>query len=1169
MLFKRLLRMTTKTKKGPIRSNNKKMVANKETVKSHADISKHVISKKIEIKNPALVRKAVFRYQNLSAKEFSQLLQTYLNAVTLDVSNNNISSLSPNDIPANRSIHGIDLSYNNIIQTPQLTNLSNLIELRLRNNQIKELGTNITFPSTLKHLDLSFNHIEKIENLEFLSSLQSLFLEGNRIAYISSLRSLSLNTTLVELALYGNPLELLTPQYKIFIMNLIPSLNKLNGKLVVHYSRTEKSYEMYYDTHKISCEASTSFSLSAKAKLNEAANINANAAILNQSILNSTCNTTMIVHPYFLPITTATVVKPVAAITHVGLTSVIMTPTPTTQAKVSETASTVIDGTSATDTMTASSRSSAIPWRKEPKLKPRDTKASASASMRAAAAAVTSQPSTKTPTTHASSSATTSDSVSDSSSHNTSLSIQNYSVLSHTSTSRSSLLCPSSTAQSSARMSSLFGHPSTFDDTSHTSTITNATFRTNSKNKKIQKITQLTNNNIRNNRNDSSNRSSIKINKETIPRLNMVPFIEPLPWLTAECRHVVDLDELERNEGESEKPINSVVAITGSSNSNSNNNNTSKVVSAGVSANASPAVNGSREYSGVGGRLVQQQQPIKAKASPIAVTSPLLRSRVDTAAAGPAFVPPPLPAAAAFASQASHSTNQVNTYIQTLVPTHVVSSPSLPSTAPTAVGQAATAVQRTKQNVVLNTNQINQNNGQKVAQKTVDLKESKSPNKKTKNANNRYINFIDSVDIDLDIMAIEREMHLRGSDSREVSAAVPPRSSTSQTSNLKSSSNLNKNKDSKGSSIWQRISASAAGDNSQTFYHNHSNNNSRDMNDESDTVYTEQEIFRNSVEMYLNHDPRDGPYPNESFYSHHSNSGHVSVTGSLSNSEEDPFSSSRSGNQQDDNESQYSSPIDGPHIVNGVTVLDGRSRRKNSIHRNVRSSTKQTDKTNSGNGIKYGRAASLASVTADNVNQTSSKSHFSIKTMSDVQAVLNTLQKSIRDRSAKTNSSPSTSNPRTSNKHVNSRHHLVSSNPVIESGGMTPMTSIGQAEVVNISSQPVLKPTGSKNNRDNSMNSDIRLNDAIQVSNNNRREQIVQSIMTSKVWRNNAASMLTSTTTTKTANVSPQPVSSSSSRSSGDESRDRDKDKDYEDTKENLPSNMVYAAHSRLPLFLL
>ena len=86
------------------------------------------------------VRNGIYRYQQLTSEQLIQLLCKNEQLLTLDISNNIITSFifSQNTIFTN--LLGIDFSFNNLTKCPDLNqHMPHLVELHLRNNQITNL----------------------------------------------------------------------------------------------------------------------------------------------------------------------------------------------------------------------------------------------------------------------------------------------------------------------------------------------------------------------------------------------------------------------------------------------------------------------------------------------------------------------------------------------------------------------------------------------------------------------------------------------------------------------------------------------------------------------------------------------------------------------------------------------------------------------------------------------------------------------------------------------------------------------------------------------------------------------------------------------------------------------------------------------------------------------
>lgn len=138
---------------------------------------------------PDKITEATFRNQSLSTAGCELIIAPLVCVTALDLSQNNIDSF-PCGLP--HTLLGLDLSHNRLCQFSLTPKMGNLIELRLKGNQIAST-TSLSSGTNLRHLDLSSNRISRIEGLECLVGLETLLLESNCIGSALALRALSFN----------------------------------------------------------------------------------------------------------------------------------------------------------------------------------------------------------------------------------------------------------------------------------------------------------------------------------------------------------------------------------------------------------------------------------------------------------------------------------------------------------------------------------------------------------------------------------------------------------------------------------------------------------------------------------------------------------------------------------------------------------------------------------------------------------------------------------------------------------------------------------------------------------------------------------------------------------------------------------------------------------------
>lgn len=179
-----------------------------------------------------LIKDVTFRNQNLTTEKAEVIIAQLRDLVAIDLSHNRMNAL-PRGIPY--SLIALDLSFNKFRSFQTTHRLSNLVELKITNNFIDNtlwLSTAVS----LEFLDLSDNRINVICGLELLSKLKLVHLDNNIISSPSAIRLLSLNKSLVDLSLQGNPVSV-TKNYKTLVMGFVGTLKYLDGKAVKHRNR--------------------------------------------------------------------------------------------------------------------------------------------------------------------------------------------------------------------------------------------------------------------------------------------------------------------------------------------------------------------------------------------------------------------------------------------------------------------------------------------------------------------------------------------------------------------------------------------------------------------------------------------------------------------------------------------------------------------------------------------------------------------------------------------------------------------------------------------------------------------------------------------------------------------------------------------------------------------
>ncbi|XP_071959323.1 centrosomal protein of 72 kDa-like [Antedon mediterranea] len=98
--------------------------------------------------------------------------------------------------------------------------------------KITVLGTALQSFERLKNLDLSRNSLTSLEGLDHLSVLETLNLYYNNISSLQDLFLLRHNNRLQELDLRLNPVTKNEPDYRLFVVHMLPNLRKLDDRSV-------------------------------------------------------------------------------------------------------------------------------------------------------------------------------------------------------------------------------------------------------------------------------------------------------------------------------------------------------------------------------------------------------------------------------------------------------------------------------------------------------------------------------------------------------------------------------------------------------------------------------------------------------------------------------------------------------------------------------------------------------------------------------------------------------------------------------------------------------------------------------------------------------------------------------------------------------------------------
>ncbi|XP_063830336.1 leucine-rich repeat-containing protein 49 isoform X2 [Ostrinia nubilalis] len=131
----------------------------------------------------------------------------------------------------------LDLHGNRITKVSGLSNLSELKVLNLAGNQIRCIGqTDLQGLVSLRELNLKRNRLKKMLGFQHTPKLQKLYLGNNDLQSVEDVSSLAEATSLIDIALDGNPVALggdITP----FLVSYLPNLLTLTGMHVTDQVR--------------------------------------------------------------------------------------------------------------------------------------------------------------------------------------------------------------------------------------------------------------------------------------------------------------------------------------------------------------------------------------------------------------------------------------------------------------------------------------------------------------------------------------------------------------------------------------------------------------------------------------------------------------------------------------------------------------------------------------------------------------------------------------------------------------------------------------------------------------------------------------------------------------------------------------------------------------------
>ncbi|XP_045192927.2 centrosomal protein of 72 kDa-like [Mercenaria mercenaria] len=151
-----------------------------------------------------------------------------------------------------------DLIRNRVgLQHDNLEDVKSLALPGTYHEKVVSLGTSLRKFSRLKHLDLSRNNISSLQGLEHLKLLEKLNLYYNNIETLEELKRLKYNPNLKELDLRLNPVTRTETDYRLYLIHMLPNLQKLDDRGVrdrerqgalIHYSSSQAT-EMTHFPH--------------------------------------------------------------------------------------------------------------------------------------------------------------------------------------------------------------------------------------------------------------------------------------------------------------------------------------------------------------------------------------------------------------------------------------------------------------------------------------------------------------------------------------------------------------------------------------------------------------------------------------------------------------------------------------------------------------------------------------------------------------------------------------------------------------------------------------------------------------------------------------------------------------------------------------------------------
>lgn len=162
-------------------------------------------------------------------------LPRYHNIKILKINNSSLATIPL--LPHGLEI--LDLSRNHIERIQGLSNLSFLRVLKLNHNELRRLE-GLSKNYQIEELHVSHNHLTHIENLYQLPLLHSLDLRFNQLSHFDLLRRLEDNLNLRVLYVEGNEFAIRAHNFQTFVFQQLPFLTMVDGKSV-HQALANKS----------------------------------------------------------------------------------------------------------------------------------------------------------------------------------------------------------------------------------------------------------------------------------------------------------------------------------------------------------------------------------------------------------------------------------------------------------------------------------------------------------------------------------------------------------------------------------------------------------------------------------------------------------------------------------------------------------------------------------------------------------------------------------------------------------------------------------------------------------------------------------------------------------------------------------------------------------------